>query len=396
VEDKRRRLFVPAVAGLSFFLGFENGGFQLALLQVAVEFSLGQTMMGVLVAAQFSAITAAPLLFGHIADKIGKRKILLFFMPVFAVGCIFTALSGSVVLFIAGIFLTGIGYSVCECIGSSALSDSFPGKESRYLNLMQSSFSLGAVVSPVLLGWLLSTGFFSWRIIFYFAAAGYAALYPLMLLSRCGKVEVPAGTEKKPVLVVLLQSPLLIILFCAIATYVAAETSVAYFADSFFVMEYGNTVLGAYAVSGFWLAMTLSRFVFAWLGMKSRTMTFFGFALTALLFVLLLILRHEVPLFVIFISLGAAMGPVWPMIVGIGTSSYPGISGMAASILMVGSGMGGALAPVLIGAVAEASGLYAGFSLLALISLGGLFLMVLSGRFKPQNTKQMKIGRYDG
>ncbi|MDR1388949.1 MAG: MFS transporter [Treponema sp.] len=384
MEDKRFRFFVPAAAGLTFFLGFESGGFQLALLQVAKEFSLGKTMMGILVAVQFSAITSAPLLFGHIADKTGKRKILLFFMPVFFAGCIFTALSGSVGFFIAGIFLTGIGYSVCECISSSALSDTFPGKENRYLNLVQSTFGFGAVVSPILLNRLLSTGLFSWRIIFYLAAAGYAVLYPLMLVSRCGKADCSSDAKKKSVLEALLHPPLLAILFGAIAAYVAMETSVAYFADSLFVMEYNNTVLGAYAVSGFWLAMTLSRFVFAWLQIKSCIVSFFGFALPALLFVLLLFLKHEIPLLIFFIFLGAMMGPVWPMIVGMGTSSYPGISGMVSSILMVGGGIGGAVIPVLIGTISEVLGLHIGFSLLAFISLGGFFLMARTKKFSPK------------
>jgi fucose permease len=162
--------------------------------------------------------------------------------------------------------------------------------------------------------------------------------------------------------------------------YVAMETGVAYFADSFFVWEYNNTELGAYAISGYWFAMTVSRLAFAWLKMKPRTMVLLGFSASAALFILLLLVKNQGLLLGVFIALGAMMGPVWPMILGLGTSSYQEISGTVAGILTAGGGLGGALAPVLIGAAGERWGLSAGFWLLSAVPVTAFLVMKAGGR----------------
>lgn len=375
MEEKRLRLLIPGACGLTFFLGFENGGFQLVLLNVASDFVLGPAMMGVLVASQYAAITLAPLIFGWIADRIGKKPVLLLFMPLFAGGCFLAASSGSVPAFLSGVFLTGIGYSVCECIGSSALSDSFPGRESRYLNIMQCAFSVGAVVSPLIFSRLISSGGFTWRSVFVFSGCGYMLLYPLILLAGCRKMVPPSGGRSFPALVRVLRSRFFLILLFSMLAYVAMETGIGYFVDSLFVWEFDNTELGAYAISGFWFAMALSRFVFAWLKMKPRTMVLLGFSASAALLVMMLLFKNQWLSLGVFMALGAMMGPVWPMILGIGTSSYQGISGTVASILTAAGGLGGALAPVLIGAAGEHWGLYGGFWLLAIIPLIAFLVM---------------------
>ncbi|GHV86073.1 hypothetical protein AGMMS50230_16810 [Spirochaetia bacterium] len=356
------------------------GGFQLVLLTIAGDFTLNAAMMGVLVSAQYIAITLSPLAFGWIADRIGKKPILLIFMPVFILGCLAAGSSGGTVLFIAGVFIAGIGYSVCECIGSSAVSDSFPGKESRYLNIMQCFFSLGAVISPLFFKWLLSTGIFSWRIVFFVSGCGYVLLYPFLIVSRCSKPE-PVRTAETQSLTMkkLFHSSFFITMMFSMLAYVAIETGTAYFADSLFVMEYDNKLFGAYAISAFWFAMTISRFAFAWIKLKKRTMILMGFSLSFLFLVLLILTKDQRLLLGLFALIGAAAGPVWPMIVGMGTMAYQEKSGTVASLLTASGGLGGALIPVLIGAVTENWGVNAGFCLLIAASALGFFVMKKGG-----------------
>jgi fucose permease len=384
MNERRIKLLIPVSCGLTFFLGVESGGFQLVLLKVAAEFALGTVMMGVLVTAQYTAITIAPLLFGWIADRIGKKPILLIFTALFAGACFLTAASGAAAVFICGIFLAGIGYSVCECIGTSALSDSFPGRENKYLNIMQSAFSTGAVISPLFFGWLMSSGGFTWRAVFVVSGCGYVFLFPLIALSRFRKPPraaapdaAAAAGKKRPVPK---RSRFMAVLLFSMLAYVAVETGAAFFADSLFVVEYNNTIFGAYAISLFWLGMAVSRFVFAWLRMKPRTMVLLGFAASSLTLIAILLFKNEYLLLGMFAALGAMMGPVWPMIIGIGTSTYHETSGTTASILTAGGGLGGALVPVLIGALTGRAGLYGGFFLLAVIAAAGFFVMLLWGK----------------
>jgi fucose permease len=385
MNDKRLTLLVPVVTGLAFFLGMESGGFQLILLKAARDFKLSASMMGVVVASQYSAITLGPLLFGWVADRIGKKTTLLAAMPLFAVGCFGAALSNTAAVFIGAIFIIGIGYSVCECIGSSAVSDSFPGRESRYLNIMQCGFSLGAVLSPLIFSKLISRELVSWHAVFLSAGGGYVLLYPLLIFAHTGK---PAVRENEKSVTSGILSPFLLVLVVAMLSYVAMETGAAFFADSLFVTEYSNTELGAYAISGFWFAMTVSRFVFALVKMKPRNMVLLGFAAAFVLFTLMFFCRLQWVAMGIFISLGMVMGPVWPMIIGIGTSSYQTRSGTVASILAAAGGLGGASIPVLIGIAAEQTGFYSVFCLLAAVAALGFLVMWFRGKPRGIRNRQ--------
>jgi FHS family glucose/mannose:H+ symporter-like MFS transporter len=344
-----------------------------------------------LVAAQFTALIFAPLAAGWIADRIGKKAMLLFAMPLFSLGCFLTALSPSTTFFIAAIFITGAGYSINECTGTSALSDSFPGKESKYLNMMQCTFCIGAVVSPLFFRWLFSFGKFNWPSVFIVSGCGYVLLYPLMLFAECRKPvsahneKAEGGSGEKKTLGPIFRSRFfLILIFCMLA-YVAIETESAFFADALFVWGYTNTTLGAYAISGFWLAMGVSRFVFSWIKMEKRTMVLLGFSTVAILLVLLILLRNQWITLFLFMALGALLGPVWPMVMGIGASLYQEKSGTISGVLYAAGGIGGALMPVLIGLAAERAGLYAGFGILAALALAGFGVMFFTPKVSCQN-----------
>jgi fucose permease len=196
--------------------------------------------------------------------------------------------------------------------------------------------------------------------------------------------NVPPGfLQKKPVIVKVFCSRFFIALLVSMLAYVAMETGVAYFADSLFVWEYGNAKLGAYALSSYWLAMAVFRFLFAWIRMKPHTQILLGFFSSSLLFIMLLLFKNQWIQLGIFAALGAMMGSVWPMIIGIGTSTYQEMSGTVAGILIASGGFGGAVTPVLIGFIAEHLGLYYGFGLLAVIAITGYGFMKFFGKPSP-------------
>jgi len=183
-------------------------------------------------------------------------------------------------------------------------------------------------------------------------------------------------------------TPLLFVLLAAMVAYVAIETGIAFFANVIYVTEYSNTTLGPYAISGFWLSMMVSRFAFALLKMKMRTMILFGFSSSCLLMVFLLFSGNQWVLMAIFILVGFVTGPTWPMIIGIGTSSFRKRSGTVASILSASGGFGGAIIPVLIGWVSGHAGFLGGFWLLIAVSAMGFLVMLFGGDIhKPVSRK---------
>ncbi|MDR2049026.1 MAG: MFS transporter [Treponema sp.] len=366
----RYKLLVPACCGFCFFLGVELGGFQLVLMRLAEFFSLSPVMMGFLVTAQYAAITLAPVCTGPLGDRFGKKKLLVVFAPLFIAGCFLTVASPSIPVFLAAIFLVGASYSVCESAVSSVIADTFPEKQSRYLNMTQCFMSMGAVLSPLAYSRLFPG---SWRIAFITPAIGFGLFFPLLCLSRCSKH--PAAGDDRGGYRDLFRRPLLWVLIFAMISYLIMETGMSFFANSLFIWEYGNAALGALSISVFWCAQTISRFVFAWLPLKKRTMVLLGFSSSVLLLVLLIAARNPQTSLVLYGILGFMMGPVWPMIVGTGAHSFPAQSGAAVGILAASGGLGGIITPPLIGFLSERYGIYSGFASIAVFAAAAFILV---------------------
>lgn len=384
----KKRMLVPVSLGITFFLGFEGGGFQLVLLQVAEEFHLNQTLMGFLVAAQFIAVMLSPLVFGPIADRIGKKRVLLFAMPIFIIGCLFAASAWSAATFIIGVFIIGCGLGVCECLVSANMTDNFPEQANRYMNMTQCTFSLGAVVSPILTRYLMDQFAMSWRGAFFMAGLGYVALLPLMGLTHCVSVRTPEQAKVSGSLLQLGKHRFFIALFLCIFLYVGMETGIAYFADSLFTVEIMRPELGAYAISTFWLVMSGSRLLFSFIKVQERKAILAGYGLSTLAGILMLVLPNASVTLLGIALIGFAFGPIWPMIMAMGTKSLPEMTGLVSSLLMAAGGLGGALLPVMMGACADNAGLYWAFGILIAFMIAGLFILVWgTARTGTQNTE---------
>ncbi len=254
LPKRKLNMMLPLVAVLVFLLGFESGGFQLVLTDIAAEYNLDNTAMGSLVTVQYAAILVMPLIFGGISDKIGKKKVMAIFVPVLIAGCVFVILSHSVAAFMVGIFTLGAGYSVSECIGSAALSDSDPHHAEKNMSLTQSLYSMGAVVSPLLINLLMGGGM-DWRIVYILTGIGFAALYPWVCLTKFHKVSAPLAEGDRGGGFRLLRNGIFIALVVCIMLYVGLENGVAYFADYFFMVQLDYPQLSAYAIYALWLAM---------------------------------------------------------------------------------------------------------------------------------------------
>lgn len=383
----KKRLLVPVSLGITFFLGFEGGGFQLALLQVAAEFQLSNTLMGFLVTAQFIAVMLSPLLFGPIADRIGKKRVLLFAMPIFIVGCFFAASAWTAATFIIGVFIIGCGVGVCECLVSANMTDNFPEQANRYMNMTQCTFSLGAVVSPILTKYLMDQFAMSWRGAFFMAGLGYVVLLPLMALAHSVSVRTPEKIKVSGSLLQLGKQKFFVALFLCIFLYVGIETGIAYFADSLFSVEIMRPELGAYAISTFWLIMSGSRLLFSFIKIQERKAILAGYGLSALAGILMLVLPNAAVTFFGIALIGFAFGPIWPMIMTMGTKSSPEMTGLVSSLLMAAGGLGGALLPVMMGACTDTLGLYWAFGILIAFMIVGFFILIWgTARKSSQNT----------
>ena len=363
-----------------FFVGFEMGGFQLALRGISGEFAIGAVGGGLLVAAQYVSIIFMPLVFGRLSDRAGKRRVLLVFLLVFCGGCVLAARSSSVLLFAAGVFCIGAGYSVCESTGSAALADASPENGARWVNLSQGALSLGAVFSPILLQLGTSAFGWSWRAVFWICFAGaLVSLVPLI------KIRFPARTVEAERLAVrplrrVLADPVFVLFFCTILLYVGLENGFGYFTESLFALRLNAASFGAYAISAYWASMALSRFVFGVLSVKPERALVFCLFASAVLFAALALLRSPALALAAAALIGFSFGPVWANLMNLAARRHPGGSGGAMGLMSAGCGLGGAVFPALMGFVSDRFNLRAAFLLLAFAALAAGAISLLAAR----------------
>jgi len=370
---------------LAFFLGFEAGGFQLALLKVSLEYSIASKWMGGLVAVQYTAIIIFPLLLGRLSDRIGKKTVLLMFVATFMAGCLTVVSIPHLAGFIVGIFVLGAGFSMSEATFTAAIADMYGKQQGKYHNLVQAFFCMGAMSGPIASDYAIQNYGFSWHVVFVACGTAYAVIFVLILFTEFAEVA-PAAESLHPGAARhsywILATPVLASLLVAITMYVAMENGFAFFFDLLFVQKLGAPELSASAISLFWLAMMLGRLLGSLLHRYEKTVIRVLFLCVSVFSVAIALSSNPMLSLVLCFVLGFSHGPIWPFIISLTAKEYPQDTGLAAGFMMAGSGAGGALSPILMGYLAGIFGIQYSFFMLSLVAVCGFFAALKYHRLK--------------
>lgn len=387
LPNRNAPVLLALVSGLLFFIGFEMGGYQLVLRNVSSEFSMTPLGSGLLVAMQNAGFVLAPLLFGNLSDRIGKKYTMFGFMLTFIVGCALAAAASGTWVFIAGVFLIGVGYCMCECIGTAALADAFPEKSAKYINLSQSLLSFGAVVSPIFIQWCIGTFSWNWRAVFVICGIGYTVLLVPFCFTRFRKAAATAGMERHIPMYAFFKSALFALLFFLILLYVGLECGIGYFTESLFALKLSGDHLGAYAISTYWLCMALSRFVCSFSTLSSQKTLLIAFGASFLLFFILAISGLPYLSLVLCGLIGFAFGPIWSLLVDLAAKEFPQHTGSAIGLMSAGCGLGGMVFPSLMGFLSGRLDIRYAFAMLSITALAACFLAYVVYRKMKRNAR---------
>lgn len=380
-------VLLPVVSGLLFFIGFEMGGYQLVLRNVSNEFSMTPLGSGLLVAMQNVGLVLAPILFGKLSDRVGKKHTLFVFMLTFILGCALAAMASGTWIFIAGVFLIGIGYCMCECIGTAALADEFPEKSAKYINLSQSLLSFGAVISPILIQWCIESFSWNWRGVFFICGIGYAMLLLPFCFIQFGKSTSKAYMERHIPMYAFFKSAIFSLLFFSILLYVGLECGIGYFTESLFALKLSSDRLGAYAISAYWLCMALSRFVCSFSPISSQKTLLIGFGASFLLFSILAVSGLPYLSLVLCGLIGFAFGPIWSLLVDLAAKEFPQHTGSAIGLMSAGCGLGGMVFPSLMGFLSGRLDIRFAFAMLSVTALAACLLAYVVYRKMQRNAR---------
>jgi sugar porter (SP) family MFS transporter len=149
-----------ALGGLLF--GYDTGVISGALLFLKTAFGLSNLMMGVVTSIALGGAAAGAMAAGWLADRFGRRPVLLATALIFVAGALVSALAASLPVLLAGRTLVGFGIGGASMLTPLYLAEIAPApKRGALVSFNQFAVTLGILLS-YLIGYALSAGG-AWR-----------------------------------------------------------------------------------------------------------------------------------------------------------------------------------------------------------------------------------------
>ena len=358
---------------ISFILnGYYLTTLNKTLQNISAQYGLDDAAMGLLMTVQFIAMIVLSLPLGRLGDKIGKKKIYYIQSICFFVGMFLISFAPNMGFVITGIFFGGAGYGLMAFIASSIITDAYPQKAVRYMVLSNVVFSIGAITAPFVADGLIGGGM-PWRQVYIIIGLAGVLCFVLLLFTKIEKTkleDIHAETELS--MGKLLKSPILLLIGVAMLMYMGMETGTSSFIDTFFTKSLATPELSALTLSVMWLMMMPSRLIISFKKGKKYPIIIGSFLLALMMGILITVIKDPVFNVVAFGVIGFAFGPIWPFLLSMGSRVFYSNSGMAAGVVSMSSGIGGALFPPFIGLVAGSMGYGYIFLIISALALAGV------------------------
>jgi fucose permease len=340
------------------------------------QFEISKGMAGLLpfVGLIMFGILSVPA--GVLADKKGKKFIIILGLIIAFIGLIIPVISISKYIFLLiAILLLGSGMTILQVGGNPIMRDvSAPGKYSRNLTFAQFIKAIGSLSGPLLATWFIAIGFV-WNGIFpVYAAVVLIAMLSIAILKIQEQVDEKKERASLTSSFVLLKNPYIFSMVFGLFLYVGAEVGMnswiaTYLSDIYDLDIKSIATLG---IGFFFFALMIGRLlgsvILNWLSAKKF------FLITSILACIgimgLFVGIQTVAICCIFL-IGLSFGNIFPLVFSILIEEMPDKSNELSGLMCMAI-VGGAIMPLIMGLIADNS-IMASF-LVPLISL--IFILI--------------------
>ena len=158
-----------------------------ALTAIQREFGLSSGQAGALASVTLVASAVGGILFGVLADRIGRARSLIFSILIYSIFTALTATAGTIFELVLWRSLVGLGMGGEWSAGSVLVSETWP-KEHRgkAIGLMQSGWAIGYILAAILAAIILPA--YGWRVLFVVGLL--PALFTLWIRRRVREPEI--------------------------------------------------------------------------------------------------------------------------------------------------------------------------------------------------------------
>ena len=374
----------PILYFLIFLSGMSYSLLGSMLPDVADRFALSHTQASSLPTAQFAGDFCGLILLGFMF----RRPRALLVGSALALGLSALAIAaapGFSAAIKAAFFVFGASLGIMATLPGLMASRLAPGRSARAMNMLYAFFSAGVMVAPLAAGTLLAAGgHYRGAFLGLGALAGAAALITAVARLPC---PVLGGGLKLGTVRELWRGHRALFIVIALMNflYVGAETVPnawipKYLHDTF---PGGSPFRATLALSLFWAAVTVGRFICAALlkrGAPPRSLLAMIGALALVCLIIAPLARRRLPAEAAFIAAGFFFSGMFPIIISYCDRLPEGALG-AMFIMVMAMGMAGAaLAGRGVGVIADRIGFSAGMGVAAVLTLLVLLMVPVLGR----------------
>lgn len=185
------RRLAPLLAALAMIGPFSIDTFFPAFRVMETHFAVTPAAMQQTISVYLAVYAVMALFHGPLSDAYGRRRVIIFFVALFAVASLGCTLASSFATLLAFRALQGVAAGAGLIVGRAIIRDRFGGADAqRLMSQVTLIFGVAPAIAPVIGGWLLAaTG--DWRPLFGFLC-GFSVLLALWCAWQLPETHGPA------------------------------------------------------------------------------------------------------------------------------------------------------------------------------------------------------------
>lgn len=347
--------------------------------KVVEQFQLSLTEAAAFHYVPMVFIGLSGLFLGRLADKVGRKKVILAGLALYTLACVAFAFGRNFPFYLALLGLCGLSIGLFKTGALALIGDISQTSEqhTRLMNRVEGFFGLGAILGPALVAVLLAQQL-DWTLL-YLIAGGICAL----LLVMAWRLDYPAFDAQQHSSVFqslqLVRDPYALGFSLAIAFYVASEVAIFVWLPTLLASYQGSwTFVAAHAITIFFVLRTVGRFLAEWLLTLCRWTWLLAWFSSAIFLCFALSMWGGVDYALWLMPLaGLFMSMMYPTLNSKGISCFERHQhGAAAGLILAFTALAAALGPLLMGMVGDWFGdvrygfyLATGFSAVLMVGL---------------------------